>query len=207
MTVSKGKYERTPEIREKARIAASTFARYERTPEIREKQRISQLNRKLSSVSDRFLSKIEKNNAGCHLWVGYKNKDGYGYFGVRRKSVRAHRFAWECANGQIPKGMYVCHICDNPSCVNVEHLFLGTQKENMTDAKMKGRIASGDRQGSRTRPETRPRGESHCRCRFTREQVLFIRASDLSQRNLAGMFSVSKGAIQHIKNNDTWKHV
>ena len=165
------------------------------------------LRRKLSDVSERFLTKVRKDDSGCHLWIRSKNPDGYGYFGIRRKTVRAHRFAWERANGPIPKGMFVCHSCDNPSCVNTEHLFLGTQKENMADAKKKGRTASGDRQGSRKHPETRPRGEDHCRCKFTKEQVLFIRTSSISQKKLAKKFGVSKGAIEHIKNYDTWKHV
>lgn len=80
----------------------------------------------------------------CVEFPGKKRPDGYGvkYVGFengRRVTMLAHRWMWECENGQIPEGMFVCHSCDNPSCWRIEHLFLGTHEDNMRDASEKGR--------------------------------------------------------------------
>src|SRR6185369_7218363 len=99
-------------------------------------------------VEERFWSKVQKTES-CWLWTGAINKNagGYGCFTVERgqPTQRAHRLAWEWANGPIPKGMDLCHNCpggDNPRCVNPAHLFLGTRSENMRDAATKGQIKS-----------------------------------------------------------------
>ena len=76
----------------------------------------------------------------CIEWSGSLNSQGYGRLVIRGKEYRAHRIVWEETNGPIPDGMCVCHHCDNPPCVNVEHLFLGTPKDNTRDAQQKGRI-------------------------------------------------------------------
>lgn len=88
----------------------------------------------------RFFALIAKGD-GCWTWTGATNRrNGYGYFKRRdRRQMNTHRVAWEFAHGPIPDGLCVCHHCDNPRCVRPDHLFLGTQRENMQDMKAKGR--------------------------------------------------------------------
>lgn len=94
-------------------------------------------------IEVRFWLKVDKSNVeGCWLWKGASNGRGYGVMVKgRQRTYFAHRVAWEITYGEIPAGLSVCHHCDNPSCVRVDHLFLGTQKDNMLDAWAKGHIA------------------------------------------------------------------
>ena len=78
--------------------------------------------------------------SGCWEWNGNRNHRGYGKFDINGRRYRAHRVAWERAHGPIPPGMFVCHHCDNPPCINLTHLFLGTPMDNVHDAMRKGRM-------------------------------------------------------------------
>jgi hypothetical protein len=97
--------------------------------------------RRTLSIEDRFWANVLKTST-CWLWKGSKRPNGYGRLQVRgevNKTFGVHRLSWELHNGPIPSGLFVCHKCDVPLCVNPEHLFLGTQLENMRDRRAKGR--------------------------------------------------------------------
>ena len=86
----------------------------------------------------RFWERVDTTGE-CWLWTGHRNEDGYGTLGWQYKQYSAHRLSYEIAYGAIPPGLCVCHRCDNPPCVRPDHLFLGTQADNMRDRYRKGR--------------------------------------------------------------------
>lgn len=93
----------------------------------------------------RFWSKVDKAGEGCWLWQGTMLKQDYSCFKIAGKMYKAHRVAYTHAKGDIPTGLILCHSCDNPCCVRPDHRFPGTYKDNIQDAKSKGRIAAGER--------------------------------------------------------------
>lgn len=92
----------------------------------------------LPEVAGRFWSKVDK-GPGCWTWTGATQNYGYGAVTIHGLTRRAHRVSWELAHGPIPDGLHVCHRCDNPPCVNPDHLFLGTAQDNVDDKDAKGR--------------------------------------------------------------------
>lgn len=101
------------------------------------------------TFADRFADRIHIDPTSlCHVWTGRRDRDGYGLFQEFYRSYRAHRTAWEEANGRpVPRGYVVRHACDNPSCVNPAHLTIGRQRDNVADRQRRGRQASGSRNG------------------------------------------------------------
>jgi len=162
---------------------------------------------------ERFLLNViaGENPADCHDWKLGKTSRGYGVFWLKGKQVRAPRAAYTIAFGEIPDGMFVCHKCDNPSCVNPLHLFLGKTEENMADMTAKGRQMKGDSHYSRTNPEKLARGKNHSRptAKITEIQVLQIRSLKRSMTNLAiaKMFGLSQAAVSMIVTKRNWSHV
>lgn len=111
---------------------------------------------------ERFLDKFDVNpETLCWEWNGGMDGRGYGRLKTGRKYTAAHRFSYTMFYGHIRVGLFVCHHCDNPPCVNPDHLFLGDNQDNMQDAARKGRIASGPRHWTHAQPERVPRGESY----------------------------------------------
>ncbi len=93
---------------------------------------------------DDFWKKVDKDLRNpCWIWLAAKDLEGYGFFWFKNKQVRSHRFSWEITHGKIPNGLFVCHHCDNPSCVRPDHLFLGTCQDNALDMISKGRGTTG----------------------------------------------------------------
>ena len=133
----------------------------------------------------RFERKYAVTPSGCWEWTAALTADGYGRIRSGGRPAKAHRVAWELYRGSVPEGMFVCHRCDNPSCVNPDHLFLGTPADNMRDMIAKGRAHHGERHPSH---------------KLTDEQVEQIRslAGTMSQRAIARMFGVKQPAICRI---------
>jgi len=114
------------------------------------------------------------------------------------KMLGAHRVSWELHNGKIPEGLFVCHKCDNPICVNPEHLFLGTQLDNMADRKNKGRYVFP--------PEFK--GEHHIHAKLNNRLVAEIKSiKNMSVNRIAKAYSVNRSTIQNILDGTTWRDV
>ena len=167
---------------------------------------------------ERFWQRVDKNGpvvreelGPCWVWTGARRADGYGTLGLTTalSNVRAHRFSWELANGEIPAGLYVCHHCDNRACVRPDHLFLGTHGDNMRDGVAKGRFLKGDNHPSRLRPETVPQGSQRAAAKLTEADVIEIRRLRATHKlaDLAERFGVSKAAVCLICTRKTWGHV
>jgi hypothetical protein len=112
-----------------------------RGPEVGKKIRAAHFAR-IGSLEERFLNIIEESHSGCWLWRGNRDDGGYGVTpGKNPPERRAHRMAFYLFYGPIPPGMCVCHSCDTPPCCNPEHLFIGTNADNIKDASRKGRMS------------------------------------------------------------------
>jgi len=135
----------------------------------------------------------------CEEWTGHRGTHGYGVLMHQSRQVLAHRHAWEQANGPIPPGLYVCHHCDNRLCVRPSHLFVGTQTENMQDAKRKGRIRWPGVRGSQV-------GTS----KLTEAQVAEIKAlirQGHRLQSIADQYHVHVKTISLINRRKSWTHV
>ena len=147
------------------------------------------------SKERRFWKYVKKTKT-CWLWVGCENGYGYGVIGtgIKGKNIGAHRLSWQIHNGEIPKGLWVLHKCDNPPCVNPKHLFLGDNKINCMDLKQKGRNLFGER---------------HNMAKLTDKKVKEIKnlfATNTGEK-IAKMYGVTKSNISNIKCGRSWKHI
>lgn len=143
----------------------------------------------MKTLTDRFFSKVSK-GPECWNWTGVRvgrNRDGYGQFWMNGKRIYANRVSWILHNGEIPKGLFVLHDCDNKSCVRPEHLHLGTTKQNMIEAAERGFKAK----------------------KLNTDQVRAIRKlkGSLSSHKVALMYGVEFSTVCDIWRGSTWSHL
>ena len=133
--------------------------------------------------------------------MGAKSGGGYGIFKLNASNTGAHRASYEHYIGRIPEKMVVCHTCDNVSCVNPKHLWVGTQKDNLEDMYQKGRGRKLD---------TYKNGEQHCNSKLTNQQVVELRSlyqgGGYSWTSIGKKFGISKRAAGHIVRFETYKY-
>lgn len=145
----------------------------------------------------RFWSKVDKDSSlnGCWLWQGFLNPRGYGIVCINHLNYVSHRMAFVMKNGPIPEKMLCCHRCDNPSCVNPDHIFLGSHADNNLDSCLKMRHTHGER---------------HSLAKLKDHQVLEIRElckQSKWNKHISIMYGVSHQVISHIRNGRSWKHL
>jgi hypothetical protein len=143
-----------------------------------------------------FWAKVDKAGPnGCWLWTGTKVRLGYGQFRMRNKRWQTHRLAYVLTYGPVPADKFVCHKCDNPTCCNPDHMFVGTPADNMIDKMNKGRA---------------PHGELNKMSRYTTAQVLEIRrlaAAGISERKIREVLGIGRGSVAQIIAGNTWRHL
>lgn len=149
---------------------------------------------------NQFWSRVQK-SPDCWEWTGGRQNKGYGTLSVNNRAMLAHRFSWVIHYGDIPPRLGVLHRCDNPGCVRPDHLFLGTQKENMQDARRKGRFV----------PRGSLPGEGCPTAKLTDEKVIAIRnlrrTSGIGYKKIGRMFGVAWCTIYDVVQRKTWKHL
>jgi hypothetical protein len=150
------------------------------------------------SPEERFWREVGRgSDAECWLWTGAKSGSmpgkQYGYFNQGKVRYSTHRFSYQLHHGPIPAGMFVCHRCDTPSCVNPAHLFLGTPSDNMRDKYAKDRSNTV--------------GQTHPFATLTDEDVYAIRADARSHRDVARDFNTSESNVRVIRKRCAWKHL
>lgn len=152
------------------------------------------------SVQERLNKKVVKEKDCWTYNSKAKHEKGYPVIGIGGRSgmkTRVSRLMYYLTYGPFNENLLMCHKCDNPECVNPNHLFLGTHADNMRDKKEKGRATS---------PPIH-KGEAHPRAKFTEEAIRFIRESEISYSNLAAIFNTTITSIWRIKKRKAWTHV
>lgn len=150
--------------------------------------------KKIKSEFDRLVIKRD----GCWGWKTVLYKTGYSKIHIgKSKAIMGHRASWLIHRGDIPNGLYICHTCDNKSCTNPDHLFLGTPKDNSRDCAIKNR-------------KNASHGINHYNSKLSEDMVKEIKKLILlkmSQSKIAAKFNVSASTIQNIVDRKTWKHI
>ncbi len=144
---------------------------------------------------DIVLSSYVVSSSGCWEWTGtIMQKEDYGIACHRGKRQRAHRLSYMYHKGQIPEGLLICHTCDNPPCINPDHLYAGTPKDNSSDMVSKGR-------------QNRPKGEDSARAKLTAVQVVEIRSDTRKHKPIAKDYGIAVSTVSSIKQRTNWSHI
>ena len=141
----------------------------------------------------KLVSYVPRIHGGCWGWTGRRAAFGYGLLTLYEREYRAHRVSWALENGEIPRGIFICHRCDNPPCCNPAHLYAGTPAENMRDKVERGRCNA-------------VRGENNNLAKLTDAQVAEIRAlyaTRVSQYVIAERYGVTQSCVSRIVTGDT----
>ena len=152
------------------------------------------------SLLKRFWEKVDQRGPDeCWEWVAGKDNANYGILRVGGRNHGASRISWEIHFGPIPEGLFVCHSCDNPPCVNPRHLWTGTNEDNIRDRHRKGR-SSGGRQSGETNPQAK----------LTSTDVKRIRleaASGRKQVDIAQEYQISQQQVSKIVLLERWRNL
>lgn len=145
-------------------------------------------------IPERVFNAVNKTDT-CWIWTKGKLSAGYGQTVVDKQKWTAHRLFYTFYHGPIPEGFLVCHKCDNPSCVNPEHLFLGTHKDNNRDCYQKGRMPL--RYGDLAKNVAK----------LSRDQALDIKYGKLSSKELQKKYNIHQSQVSRIRSGKTWKNI
>lgn len=164
------------------------------------------IRKRRKSISDRFMDKVSKSPDGCWLWTASVGTSGYGRFCLNGKIEKSHRVSYTLFIGNIPyvddadgRGTCIMHKCDNPLCVNPDHLFAGSHKDNMRDKSAKGRVVNNSLLG-----------EKHQNSKLTEIDVVdirFLAGNGIKPPQLSKEFLVSRSTIHSLLDGETWRHI
>ena len=151
-----------------------------------------------NSDIERFWDKVDKRgDDDCWEWMGGKSRGGYGRFWFIDDTIMPHRFSWFLANGKIPQHQpFICHTCDNPSCVNPAHLFAGDSDDNILDMMIKERGARGSHNGAAKLNESQ-----------VMEIIGYLASKKRTHKSIAAQFGVHRSTIGLIYRNRKWQHL
>lgn len=148
--------------------------------------------------NEKFFSKVHIVPGECWIFLGGWNQDRYGNFWVNGVCDKAHRHSYRLFKGEIPTGMLICHTCDNPPCINPDHLYAGTNTDNTRDKMDRGRFASVD-------------GANNPSAFLTEELARDVHAhlhyTYMTQQAIADKFKITKGHVNNIKFGRAWPNL